>query len=96
MFMWENISVNDISFTQFSFSDCGVILTVTTVEQQTRNKIFMANCIAGSGACWDPSNSPHSAHLHLPGATQEVLWHSHHLLNALLGPLHSLHDVIAL
>lgn len=41
----------------------------------------MQNFIAGSCSCRDPLDSPHSAHLHLPGATQKVLWHSHRLLN---------------
>lgn len=39
--------------------------------------------LTGTCSCRNPLDSPHSAHLHLPWAAQETLWHSYHLLIAL-------------
>lgn len=43
--------------------------------------LLLSFFITGSRSCRDPSDSSHGAHLHLPRAAQEKLWHSHHLLS---------------
>lgn len=49
------------------------------------NLIFFTQtfALAGSRSRWYPLGPPHGAHLHLPGAAKETLWHSHRLLNTL-------------
>ena len=51
------------------------------VDQGPPNRLSVA--AAGSCSGWDPVDSSHGAHLHVPGAAEEVLWHHHHLLSML-------------
>ena len=53
-----------------------------------------AHFVSGSCSRRDPLDSSHSAHLRLPRAAQEILWHPHRLLSclsALLQPIAGLH-----
>lgn len=43
----------------------------------------MHHFVTGSRPRWNPLDSSHGAHLHLPRAAQEILWHSHRLLISL-------------
>lgn len=60
---------------------CAAVSVVSYSHYQINvQKLKTFDFVAGSCPSRDPLGSPHSSHLCFPGATQEVLRHSHHLL----------------